>query len=307
MRRGMSCSLSVTCILAYCRCLKADRSSRVRREELHASDESSWSESEADAELEARLNAQIAKSLGLDESAFRAPKPQTTSLPIVTKPKVDEKKKDEHLSSDDESEPKTPAESSPAKEGGEDDEDEVYAFRLFSAAGPAPQVVLENMNRVVEGKMTRGRPLSYYLVTDLSPEKKQQYEMAAVSGEAVIERSKVRAWGLELPWRVQTIKATRKAASKRGEAVAHVEDDQPAKRKRPGKKRRTAMRIKARAKAQAEEAAKQKMAEKEENIKDKKKRLNRLKTLRRRAKKKTEKGGGGEAGVESNEDMSDEE
>lgn len=159
--------------------------------------------------------------------------------------------------------------------------------------------------------MTRVRPLSYYLVTDLSPEKKQQYEMAAVSGEDVIERSKIRAWGLELPWRVQTIKVTRKAAGQRGgeaeEAVAHVEDDQSVKRKRPGKKRRTAMRIKARAKAQAEEATKQKMAEKEEHTKDKKKRLNRLKKLRRRAKKKTEKGGGGESGGESDEDMSDEE
>ncbi|KAL6910934.1 hypothetical protein GGI43DRAFT_29436 [Trichoderma evansii] len=273
---------------------------RVRREDLQASDESSWSESEADAELEARLNAQIAKSLGLDESAFRAPKPQIT-LPIVTKPQMHVKKEDEELSSDEESEPKTPAEGSPAKE----DEDEVYAFRLFSAAGPAPQVVLENTNRVVEGKMIRGRPLSYYLVTDLSPEKKQQYEMAAVSGEDVIERSKVRAWGLELPWRVTNIKVTRKAGRREGEAVAHVEDDQPTKRKRPGKKRRTAMRIKARAKAQAEEAAKQKMAEKEEHVKDKKKRMNRLKKLRRRAKKKTEKGGGDEAGGESDEDMSD--
>jgi hypothetical protein len=275
--------------------LNTNRSIRIRREDLHASEESSWSESEADAELEARLNAQIAKSLGLDESAFRAPKPQTTSLPIVTKSKVEEKKK----------EPKTPVEASP-KEDGEDD-DEVYAFRLFSAAGPAPQVVLENTNKVVEGKMIRGRPLSYYLATDLSPEKKQQYETAAVSGEDVIERSKVRAWGLELPWRVQTIKVTRKAVGQRkggAEAVAHVEDDQPAKRKRPGKKRRTAMRIKARAKAQAVEAAKQKTAQKEEHIKDKKKRLNRLKKLRRRAKKKTEKGGGDEAG-DSDEDMSD--
>ncbi|PTB41970.1 uncharacterized protein TrAFT101_008927 [Trichoderma asperellum] len=276
---------------------------RVRREDLQASDESSWSESEPDAELEARLNAQIARSLGLDESAFSAPKPQIT-LPVVTKPQVVGKKEDEELDSDEESEPKTPAEGSQVKEDGED-EDEVYAFRLFSAAGPAPQVVLENTNRVVEGKMIWGRPLSYYLVTDLSPEKKQQYEMAAVSGEDVIERSKGRAWGLELPWRVQTIKVTRKAGRQKGETVAHVEDDQPAKRKRPGKKRRVAMRIKARAKAQAEEAAKQKMAEKEEHIKDKKKRLNRLKKLRRRAKKKTEKGGGGEAGGESDEDMSD--
>ncbi|KAM0260714.1 hypothetical protein ACHAQJ_002630 [Trichoderma viride] len=280
---------------------------RVRREDLRASDESSWSESEADAELEARLNAQIAKSLGLDESAFRAPKPQIT-VPVVTKPQVSDRKEEEEeeLSSDEESEPSTPVEDSPANEGGEA-EDEVYAFRLFSTAGPAPKVVLENIDRVQEGKLIRGRPLSYYLVTDLSPEKKQQYEMAAMSGEDVLAQSKVRTWGLELPWRVQTVKITRKAGPRERENLVQVEGEQQAKRKRPGKKSRVAMRIKARAETQAAEAAKQKMAEKEEHLKDKKKRLNRLRKLKRKAKQKAEKGENGEAGGESDEDSSDEE
>ncbi|PTB62882.1 hypothetical protein BBK36DRAFT_1183802 [Trichoderma citrinoviride] len=272
---------------------------RVRREELHASDESSWSESEVDAELEARLNAQIAKSLGIDESAYRPPQPPVT-LPA--------------LSSDSESEPDTPVgDSTPSDQGGEEAEDEGYAFRLFSTAGPAPKVVLEDYDKVVEGKILRGPPLSYYLATDVSPEKKREYEVAAVSGEDVLARSKVRHWGLELPWKVTSIKTTRKARP--GEAVNHdaqMEGEQQARRKRPGKKSRIAMRKKARAQAQAEEEAKKKMADKEEQIKEKKKRLNRLKKLRRRAQKKAEKGengegGGGGGGGGSGEGSSDEE
>ncbi|UKZ57814.1 hypothetical protein TrVGV298_011675 [Trichoderma virens] len=271
---------------------------RVRREDLRASDESSWSESEADSELEARLNAQIARSLGIDESAFRAPKPQVP-LPVPTKPQANGSKEDDGLSSDSESEPKTPADDSTFNQGGEV-EDEAYAFRLFSTAGPAPTVVLENYDRVVEGKLLRGRPLSYYLVTDVSPEKKQQYEMVAVSGEDVLARSKVREWGLELPWRVTNIQVTRKARPGEGANLTRVDDEQQAKRKKPGKKRRIAMRTEARAKEQAEAAAKQKMAEKKEQVKEKKKRLNKLKKARRKAKRKAGKGenggGGGESG-----------
>ncbi|KAL7949074.1 hypothetical protein V8C42DRAFT_313173 [Trichoderma barbatum] len=278
---------------------------RVRREDLHSSDESSWSESEGDAELKARLNAQIAKSLGLDENAFRAPKPQDI-LPVPIKPQVNGKKEEDEPSSDSESEPSTPADESMSAHGGEA-EDEAYLFRLFSTAGPAPKVVLENYDKVVEGKLLRGKPLSYYLVTDLSSEKKHQYEMAAVSGEDVIAQSKVRAWGLELPWRVKNIKVTRKARPGEGANLTRVEDEQQAKRKRPGKKRRVAMRTKARAQALAEETAKQKMADKEEQVKEKKKRLNRLKKLRKRAKKKAEKGDNGGGGGESEDGSSDEE
>ncbi|KAK4062033.1 uncharacterized protein Triagg1_10090 [Trichoderma aggressivum f. europaeum] len=272
---------------------------RVRREDLHASDEPSWSESEGDAELEARLNAQIAKSLGLDESAFRAPKPQDT-LPVPNRPQAHGRREDDGLSSDSESEPSTPADE-PASNHGAEAEDEAYAFRLFSTAGPAPKIVLENHDRIVEGKLLRGRPLSYYLVTDLSPERRHQYEMAAVSGEDVLARSKIREWGLELPWRVTNIKATRKARPGEGANLTRVDDEQRAKRKRLGKKSRIAMRKKARAKEQAEAAAKQKMADKEEQVKEKKKRLNRLKKARRKAKRKADKGD------ESGDGSSDEE
>ncbi|KAL6855776.1 hypothetical protein J3F83DRAFT_456127 [Trichoderma novae-zelandiae] len=278
---------------------------RVRREDLRASDESSWSGSEVDAELEARLNAQIAKSLGIDESAHRPPQPPVT-LPVLEKPRTGRRAEDERLSSDSESEPSTPVDdSTPNDDNG--DGDEGYAFRLFSTAGPAPKVVLEDYDKVVEGKILRGPPLSYYLATDVSPERKHQYEVAAVSGEDVIARSKVRHWGLELPWKVTTIKVTRKARPGEEANGAQTENEQQAGRKRPGKKSRIAMRKKARARARAEEEAKKKMADKEEQIKEKKKRLNRLKKLRRRAQKKADKGENGEGGGESGEGSSGEE
>ncbi|KAL7931164.1 hypothetical protein V8C35DRAFT_118353 [Trichoderma chlorosporum] len=278
---------------------------RVRREDLHASEESSWSESEGDAELEARLNAQIAKSLGIDESAFRAPQFQE-AVPVPTKPQANGAKEDDELSSDSEGGPRTPADDSTSNQGGEA-EDEGYTFRLFSTAGPASKVVLEDYNKVVEGKLLRGRPLSYYLVTDVSPEKKHEYEMAAVSGEDVLARSKVREWGLELPWRVKHIEITRRARRGEGDDLARAEDARQAKRKRPGKRLRIAMRTKARAQEQAEAAAKHKMADKEEQVKEKKKRLNKLKKARRKAKRKAGKGENGEGGGESEEGSSDEE
>ncbi|PKK51880.1 hypothetical protein CI102_3693 [Trichoderma harzianum] len=275
---------------------------RVRREDLHASDESSWSESEGDADREAWLNAQIAKALGIDESEFRAPKPQDT-LPGPNKPQASDTKEDDGLSSDSESEQNAPADESASNQDAEA-EDEAYTFRLFSTAGPAPKVVLENHDRIIEGKLARGRPLSYYLVTDLPPEKKHQYEMAAVSGEDILARSKIREWGLELPWRVTNIKVTRKARPGEGVDVTRVDDEQQAKRKRLGKKSRIAMRKKARAKEQADAAAKQKMADKEEQVKEKKKRLNKLKKARRKAKRKAGKGenGGGDEDSSSDEE-----
>lgn len=228
---------------------------------------------------------------------------------MLQRPQANGKRGKEAPSSDSESEPGTPVDddSTPIDEAGEV-EDEGYAFRLFSTAGPAPKVVLEDYDKVVEGKLLRGRPLSYYFATEVSPQKKREYEVAAVSGEDVLARSKVRHWGLELPWKVTSIKITRKARP--GEVASHARSEseqQQAGRKRPGKKSRIAMRKKARAQAQAEEEAKKKMASKEEQIKEKKKRLNRLKKLRRRAQKKADKGENGEGGGGSGEGSSDEE
>lgn len=180
---------------------------------------------------------------------------------------------------------------SPAKrDGNESDnhDDTGYEFRLFSTAGPAPKVILEDDNapRGEGGFVAPTRPLSYYQVTELSVKQKQRYLAAAVSGEDIFTRSKWRSWGLELPWKVTSATATRKL--KPGETGVESAESS-GKRKRPGKKSRIATRTKARAKAAADEAASKTQLDKEELLKEKKKRLNRFKTLRKRAKNKGKK------------------
>lgn len=179
----------------------------------------------------------------------------------------------------------------------EDAADEEFAFRLFSTAKPTQKVVLEeDVEPQGEGGLVGpGRPLSYYVVTNLSAKERLEYDFAAVSGDEILARSKTRSWGMEMPWKVTTIRVTRKARPEDTKA----KDE--AKRRRPGKKQRISLRKKAKVKEEKQQAAAQKLIEKEEHIKDKKKRMNRLKKLRRRAKDK-EKKQGGDAGAGSGDE-----
>ncbi|POR35240.1 Uncharacterized protein TPAR_04572 [Tolypocladium paradoxum] len=258
------------------------KAKRVRREDLRGSDGSDWSDAgqEAiDTDLQARLNAQIARSLGLDAGGVE-PLNRTaeTSRPKTERPD--------------------------AEATCNIDEDEglgEFEFRLFSSAAAAPMVVLENDKEAQgEGGLVAKRPTSYFLATDVPAELKRQYQFAAVSGEEVLDRSRWKRWGLELPWKVTAkITTTRKAKpGDEGTETGRIEETpDPAKRKRPGKKRRIAVRTKERSKKAQEETAAKKQMDKEEHLKDKKKRLNRLKKLRKRAKDKEKKmaakGGGG--------------
>ncbi|RSL93885.1 hypothetical protein CDV31_014522 [Fusarium ambrosium] len=257
---------------------------RVRREDLNGSDDGSESDDGIqDAELRARLNAQIAKSLGLDDS--------------FAQPAADLIMGDSHLagpkgSGDEE------AGGSDSPDGAGEDAEEEFAFRLFSSAPAAQKVVLEeDVEPTGDGEFVRGRPLSYYVVTNLPAKQKQQYAYAAVSGDQVLERSHVKAWGLELPWKVTTITVTRKA--KPGEKTG---DEASKSKRRPGKKQRISLRKKSKAKEDKKAAEVQRLTEKEEHIKDKKKRLNRLKKLRKRAKAREQKQAGKGEGGDSDDD-----
>ena len=176
--------------------------------------------------------------------------------------------------------------------------DEEYEFRLFSTTAPSKVV----------------------LVPEAAPDGEaewKQYRAAALTGEDVLALSKQRCWGLEVPWRVTTIEASRKElgaleASTAGDTADTVSDEGEdtagalQKKKRPGKKRRIALRIKEKAdKAKAEAELKLQMS-KEEHLAEKKKRLNREKKLKRRekerAKKAAGKAGDGEDGSEGTSD-----
>ena len=175
----------------------------------------------------------------------------------------------------------------------EEDDEAGYEFRLFSTSDVVGKVVLNDEEEFAgDGDFVAKRQSSYYLATNLDPKLKDSYAAAAIAFEDLTTMAKQRCWGLELPWKVTQIKAkglirTGKDGSVTVESNTNDED----RKKRPGKKKRFKMRKRERAKKDKVEKAAQQATEKEEHIKDKKKRMNRLKKLRRRAKEREKKGG----------------
>lgn len=249
--------------------------------------------------MKALLNAQIAKSLGIDlghtqlSSRSAVVQPSSDEMP---KQKVPEKNMVEH-------------EGKNGNESEGDDDLGEYEFRLFSTAGAPSKVTLEDdATPQGDGSLVHKRPLSFYMVSNTPSGIKQQYQAAAVSGEDVLRQSERRAWGLELPWKVKTIRMTiaSKGSGDSKTAIAKHGGPAMAQRKRLGKKRRIAVRTREKVKKEREEAATKKAVDKEEHIKEKKKRLNRLKKLRKRAKNKEAKQVGGEDGDDSGGESGDE-
>lgn len=260
----------------------------MRRADLRDSDESnvsSDSDSSYGSDFEDALNAHIAKALGIDHDATGGTF-QVDSLEVESACEAN------------------------AADQVMQTSDDGYEFNLFSTSGgPTTKVVLVDPNEQGDGALVRPRSASYYKVLPLSSEQRDQFAFAALSGDDVYRLSQRRNWGLEMPWRVTTIKVTRRATAKEKKDTTSDTAMDAAKRKRPGKKTRIMRRQKERElKAKAEEAAK-KLLEKEEHVKDKKKRMNRIKKLRKRAKEKEMKaaagGGGGPDGGDDNGDESD--
>lgn len=237
---------------------------------MQEADDSDWEDNQAsdvDDGLEAQLNAQIAKALGIDadeqDAQFEVAAVETT--------------RDE------------PAEKV---------EPEGYEFNLFSTGGAVPKVVLVDAEDadLGEGALANPRPASWYRKTELSAKEKEQFAFAALTGDDVYKMAQERSWGLELPWRVTAVKVVRKAKKGDPDKYTLEEITEEKKKSRPGKKQRIMARQKKRDKvAKAEQAAK-KAEEKEEHIKEKKKRLNRIKKMRKRAKDKEKKAAGGDGG-----------
>lgn len=190
-----------------------------------------------------------------------------------------------------------------------EDQDE-FEFRLFSTSAPTQHINLAE--EVHHGPAMSQRPVEFYVRGPLTEEEKARFRAAAVSGEEVVSGARGRAWGLEVPWRVVRVVGATRGNKGRGAGVGkvvgeakekgEVEGEGEAKgQKRPGKKRRIALRIKLKA-AKEEEAKKM---SKEEHLKEKKKRLNREKKLKRRQKEKEKKMaaglGGGEGDVSFDE------
>lgn len=272
-----------------------DKLCRVRREDLNKGDDSPWSDEDdegIDAALHARLNAQIAASLGMDidepvEVCEKSqPKPDTSrTQPSKERQRAPPKEQAHHNSDDDLGE---------------------FDFRLFSTAGAPSKVVLEDVTASLgEGGLAHPRPQAYYLIRDIPESKKREYQAAAVSGEDIFVRAKWPSWGMELPWKVTRVAITRKAKPGDVQSAEGVVEGEEAlrKRKRPGKKTRIATRTRLKAMKEKAEVDAKKALDKDELLKEKKKRLNRVKKLRKRAKNKDKKAAGDdESGGESDGD-----
>lgn len=159
-----------------------------------------------------------------------------------------------------------------------------YEFRLFSTSGPGQKVVLATED---DAPAIRSRPISFYLRGELSPEERERFQVAAVSADEVLVEARRRAWGLEVPWRATRIVLPMGRKSQLVRDVGVLEGSKG--RKRPGKKRRIAIRTKEKARKEASEAAEKQKMTKEEHLREKKKRLNREKKLKRRQKDREKK------------------
>lgn len=263
---------------------------RVRREDLAESQDSPWTIGGGegvgvDADLQARLDAQIAETLGINvhDRQQQRQQQQPTQGPLRPSAHDDEAGWDD------------------ASDAGE------FEFRLFKSTTAPTKVVLESNDAAAQGQgaLVQRRPASFYLADNITDTLKQEYDFAAVTGEDVVLRSQRPSWGMEFPWRVTAVTMTRSRAEpgQLGVVMVGSQDEEKMRgRKRPGKKKRIAVRKRLRAKMDKNEAVAKKAQEKEEHLQEKRKRLNRLKKLRRRAKDKEKRALGSTDNAEEGSD-----
>lgn len=161
----------------------------------------------------------------------------------------------------------------------------------------------------------RGRKEEFYFAAPATGKKKEEFEMMAVSGEEVQGQLTVRYKGLEVPWKVRTLRVKGKTWRLKDDnglkacIAGTMEGEVLGKKKKPGKKRRIVLRTRMKEIAEEKEKRSREAREKEEREKEKKKRLNGLKRAKKRAKDKARKAGGAtvtgdtaEGGADDNSD-----
>ncbi|KAG6009638.1 hypothetical protein E4U21_001702 [Claviceps maximensis] len=276
---------------------------RVRREDLNDHVAEAWShgaDETIDPDLQAHLNAQIAKSLDFLDTTVTTTQEEAgarqraASSPHNSRPRAQQRR------------PSSETQEQPDEDEDEDEDDVEhdgndpsageFEFRLFSSRLPT-KVTLEDDDAATprQGAIVYARSPSFYLASHVPEALSSEYRVAAISGEDVLSHSHRPAWGMAYPWRV--VKGVCVAHSVRGQDVClkrEVGDaDRDARRRtRPGKKMRIAHRQKAHVDRERRDMEMKKAMDKEEQVKEKKKRLNRLKKLRKRAKSKGMKAGG---------------
>jgi hypothetical protein len=176
-----------------------------------------------------------------------------------------------------------------------EDKDEEIEFRLFAPSKKSDNNVVtkfrvhtpEADNRP-PGLVNPERPRSYYFRDSLSPEAEKKIQLAAVSGDDVLARSKTPCPGWSMPWRV-TVVTTKGVPISTPDPAIVQEAENVRKRKRKGKKSRIAIRQKLAKDRELMEKARAEAADKALHDKMKKAERNRKKKFKKRARDKLKK------------------
>lgn len=170
----------------------------------------------------------------------------------------------------------------------EEKENDMVSFRLFASA---PTRTKEQIIRIrspsIEtqkpGLIQPHRPQSYYFTGNDSHQLNAQFAIAAVDGNDIIARSKQACPGSRMPWRVAVIDPAQDQTGKSATMkTTSTPGSEPAKKTKPGKKHRIALRTK---KAASKAAA----ADKEIAEREKRTKRNREKKVKKREKEKAKK------------------
>ncbi|TGO09277.1 hypothetical protein BTUL_0173g00250 [Botrytis tulipae] len=174
------------------------------------------------------------------------------------------------------------------------DQAEEFDFRLFSNVQEGKIVLKEEA--IDKGIfVVQERDKSYYFTGPIEGQRKEEYAIAAISGENVLEGRGKRYWGLEVPWRVRVVKIGVSGQKKLGSngLLGARNSSNGEKKRKLGKKKRILMRERRRAIEAQEQAMTREKESKEEADKERRARKNREKKVKRKAKEKALKAAAG--------------
>ena len=203
---------------------------------------------------------------------------------------------------------------------------QTYAFRLFAAPSASAPALIRLASPSPENPEPGflppcQRPRSYYFAGLTDADARAEYEATAITGADVKRGSRDACPGYAMPWRVTQVVLPRgpkgKGAGHRvasaglggGEGSGDVPRDERAKRKKPGKKRRIVLRVRARRVEAARQEARAKARKRQEataaarkdregpQTADKRLRKNQARKERRRAIKQAKTPNGEESSV----------
>ncbi|KAL8853945.1 MAG: hypothetical protein Q9221_001253 [Calogaya cf. arnoldii] len=177
--------------------------------------------------------------------------------------------------------------------------EESYEFHLFSrrprpssiSTPQPPKVQLRSPSPELKepGFIRPTRSHDFYFTSAVTAEAQRRFQDVAIEGGHVIRESKTVWPGSQLPWRLTTLPFS---SHKQVNAALNVLDNaQAGKRKRPGKKRRIAVRTKIQALKKREEVVRLAEAEKAAFLMEKRSRRNREKKLKKKEKARSLKKG----------------